>query len=207
MLNTTSTRLMVGVPAASAIVFGLFAVMTGLVSVTEVELAEDEPRVLEKYVYEEKLKDDPRPDRPKPEPIDTPKPPPPPKFANSTERVVVPVKAITGSAPTRIKFTSAKDLFVVPETTIDRDLEVVRPPIANYPAIALQRGIEGDCTVYFDVDVRGRPFNIVPECSDRVFNREARRAISKAEFAPKIYKGNQVVRKNVIYPVSFSLPD
>ncbi|HAW53392.1 MAG TPA: energy transducer TonB, partial [Hyphomonas sp.] len=44
-------------------------------------------------------------------------------------------------------------------------------------------------------------------CTDSVFKREAERAVSKVEFAPKIIRGKAAERRNVVYPLEFKLAD
>ena len=85
-----------------------------------------------------------------------------------------------------------------------RNIQVVRAPAPSVPAIALARGISGDCTVLFDVDRAGRPFNITAQCTDDVFRAEAIRAVSKAEFLPKVNaRGIPVEQQGAIYPLEF----
>jgi protein TonB len=87
----------------------------------------------------------------------------------------------------------------------DEDVRPISPPVLVYPAKAAQRLIEGTCDVRMDVSPRGEPFNIQPNCSHNVFNSEATRAMSRVQFRPKIYRGQAVERRNVIYPLVFDL--
>lgn len=73
------------------------------------------------------------------------------------------------------------------------------------PSAAMTRGISGSCDVIFDVDTRGRPFNIVAQCTDDLFAKEAARAVSKAEFLPKIRNGVAVEQRGAIYPIEFKM--
>lgn len=82
---------------------------------------------------------------------------------------------------------------------------VLRPPIPTFSTCAATRGIEGECQVFFDVDASGKPINVVPVCSNAVFNREAARAVSRAEFSPATIDGTPVKYPGVIYPMSFHL--
>ena len=94
-----------------------------------------------------------------------------------------------------------------PVAISDRDAQPIRPPAPSYPQRAAERGTEGSCDVRFDVDTRGRPYNISATCTDSVFKREAERAVSKVEFAPKIIRGKAAERRNVVYPLEFKLAD
>ena len=77
----------------------------------------------------------------------------------------------------------------------------------TYPSRAAERGIEGSCEVRFDVDTRGRPYNVQATCTDSIFKREAERAVGRVEFAPKIVRGQAAERRNVVYPLEFTLQD
>ena len=55
------------------------------------------------------------------------------------------------------------------------------------------------------MDTRGRPYNVEASCTDSVFKREAERAVSRVEFAPKIVRGQPAERRNVVYPLEFQL--
>jgi protein TonB len=86
-----------------------------------------------------------------------------------------------------------------------RDITPVRAPLPVMPSAAMTRGISGSCDVIFDVDTRGRPFNIVAQCTDDLFAKEAARAVSKAEFLPKIRNGVAVQQRSAIYPIEFKM--
>jgi len=87
----------------------------------------------------------------------------------------------------------------------DRNAQPLRPVIPTYPIRALERGTEGVCDVAFDIDVRGRPFNVNAACTKLIFKREAERAVSLAEFAPTLVNGQPVEQKGVVYPLGFSI--
>jgi protein TonB len=59
--------------------------------------------------------------------------------------------------------------------------------------------------VRFDVDTRGRPYNVQATCTDNIFKSEAERSVSRVEFAPTIVRGQAVERRNVVYPLEFKL--
>ncbi|MCA8901431.1 MAG: TonB family protein [Hyphomonas sp.] len=79
----------------------------------------------------------------------------------------------------------------------------VRPPLPVYPTSQASRGAEGDCEVRFSLSPRGLPFDVVATCTDPGFEREARRAVSKAEFLPQIRDGQPVESHNLVYPLEF----
>ncbi len=87
-----------------------------------------------------------------------------------------------------------------------RNIQVVRSPAPSMPVAAMTRGISGNCDVFFDVDTRGRPFNLDARCSDDIFRSEAIRAVGKAEFLPKVNaQGITVEQHGAIYPLVFEV--
>ena len=117
----------------------------------------------------------------------------------------LPTPQIQGAAPSAVKFDRVQSLDINPVAISDRDATPIRPPVPTYPSRAAERGTEGECTVSFNVDVRGRPYDVKADCTDSIFRREAVRAVSKVEFAPKIVKGQARERRNVVYPLVFKL--
>lgn len=92
-----------------------------------------------------------------------------------------------------------------PEThTVPRPLT---PPMPNFPLCASENGITGRCEVGFDVDETGKPQNVFALCSDIVFQREAIRAVTKAEFYPATIDGVPIAYPGVVYPIRFELAD
>lgn len=81
----------------------------------------------------------------------------------------------------------------------------ISPPRLTYPRRAAERGISGTCEVYFDLDARGKPMNVVAVCSNRLFQAEAERAIVQTEFVPKRVDGRPVEQRDMVYPLEFVL--
>lgn len=94
---------------------------------------------------------------------------------------------------------------VAPADVSDRYAQPISAPTPSFPQAAAQLGISGSCDVLFDVDTRGRPYNVVATCTDAIFKSEAERAISKVKFLPKIVNGKAVERVDVVYPLEFQL--
>lgn len=206
MLSNSWLRIGVGIPVAAVIVFGLFILMGRLISADYDPKDNVETRTIERITPEERTEDVRTRSRSKPKRIaSADKPPPPPKLSASKSDVNLPTPQIQGTAPTAVKFDRVQSLDVNPVAISDRDATPIRPPVVTYPTRAAERGTEGECTVSFNVDVRGRPYDVNADCSDSVFRREAVRAVSKVEFAPKIVKGQARERRNVVYPLVFKL--
>ena len=193
-------------PIAAVITFLLFIMMGALIVPKAIELKEKEFRTLERITPQDELQEVRRTQRTSARRIQTAdKPPPPPKLSAAKSNVNLPTPQIQGAAPSELKIGAVSSFAMDAVAVSDRDAQPIRPPLPSYPTRAAERGIEGDCEVRFDVDPRGKPYNIVADCTDDVFTREAERAVGKVEFAPKIVKGAPVGRKNVVYPLSFTL--
>ena len=208
MLNNPLLRLVIALGIAVPIVYALFMLMNYLISVKEVRLDESEQRVLSAITPQQQDSDVRVRQRSKPKRIDSAqKPPPPPKVSATKSQIDLPTPRIEGAAPTDLNLGRMDTLAIDPVAISDRDAQPIRPPTPSYPQRAAERGTEGSCEVRFDVDTRGRPYNITATCTDNVFKREAERAVSKVEFAPKIIRGQAAERKNVVYPLEFKLAD
>ena len=206
MFTNPLTRLLVGVAIAIPIVYLLFIVMSQLISVKEVNLEKGEQRVLTAITPQQQDSEVRTRQRSKPKRIDSAKkPPPPPKVSATKSNINLPTPQIEGAAPTELNLGRMQSLAIDPVAISDRDAQPIRPPVPTYPQRAAERGIEGTCEVRFDVDTRGKPYNIQATCSDNVFKREAERAVGRVEFAPKIVRGKAAERRNVVYPLEFKL--
>ena len=208
MFNSPFLRLLVAVGIAIPIVYLLFILMNALINVKEVKLDESEQRVLSAITPQQQDSDVRVRQRSKPKRLDSAqKPPPPPKVSATKSQINLPTPQIDGAVPTDLNLGRMDSLAIDPVAISDRDAQPIRPPTPSYPQRAAERGIEGNCEVRFDVDTRGRPYNVQATCSDSIFVREAERAVSKVEFAPKIIRGKAAERKNVVYPLEFKLAD
>ena len=206
MLANPLTRFLVGVAIAIPIVYLLFVMMSSLISVKEVNLEKSEQRVLTAITPQKQDSEVRTRQRSKPKRIESAqKPPPPPKVSATKSNINLPTPKIEGAAPTELNLGRMQSLAIDPVAISDRDAQPIRPPTPSYPQRAAERGIEGSCEVRFNVDTRGRPYDVVASCTDSVFKSEAERAVSKVEFAPKIIRGKAAERKNVVYPLEFKL--
>lgn len=208
MFSNPLIRLVVGIPTAAVIVYGLFRLMGILISVDEVAFDERNQVRLKAITPQRESTEIRSNARTKPKKLDSAKkPPPPPKLSAAKSDVNLPSPEIQGAAPTEIKFDRAMNLAFDTVAINDRDAQPIRPPLPTYPRRALERGTEGSCDVRFDVDTRGKPYNVVADCTDSIFKREAEKAVARVEFAPKIVKGKPAERRNVVYPLQFELSD
>lgn len=206
MFTNPILRLIIGIPLAAIVVYLLFTFMYSMIN-QEYQQPEDvEQRVLERITPAEDDTEVRTRARNKAQRIQSAdKPPPPPKMSATRSDIDLPTPNIQGSAPTELNIDRLDSLAIDPVAISDRDAQPIRPPVPTYPTRAAERGIEGTCEVRFDVDTRGRPYNVQATCSDSVFKREAERAVSRVEFAPKIVRGQAAERRNVVYPLEFRL--
>ncbi len=208
MFGNSTIRLAIGLPIAAVVTYLLFIGMNFLISKDYIEPPNEEARVIERITPQDENQDINRRARSKPRKLNSAdKPPPPPKLSTSKADIDLPTPNIRGAAPTELKFDRMAALAIDPVAISDRDAQPIRPPVPTYPSRAQERGTEGSCDVRFDVDTRGRPYNIEATCTDNIFRREAVRAVSKVEFAPKIIRGKAAERRNVVYPLEFRLAD
>ncbi len=206
MFQNPLIRVLAGFAIAAPIVYGLFMMMNALISVTEIRVDKGEQRVLAAITPQQQDSDVRTRQRAKPKRLDSAKkPPPPPKVSATKSNINLPTPQIAGAAPTELNLGRMESLAIDPVAISDRDAQPIRPPQPSYPQRAAERGTEGSCDVRFDVDTRGRPYNVVATCTDNVFKREAERSVSRVEFAPKIIRGQAAERKNVVYPLEFNL--
>ncbi len=73
----------------------------------------------------------------------------------------------------------------------------------HYPQCGLSYGLEGECDVLFDVLPDGTTANILPVCTNRIFERDAAYAVSRWTFQPP----GDGPRPAVVNRLSFRLGD
>jgi protein TonB len=133
------------------------------------------------------------------------KPPPPPRPSVET-RGSAPVFTFPAPDNSGLEMSKIKPPAVRVTALAGRNIQVVRAPAPSVPSGAITRGISGSCDVLFDVDTRGRPFNLTAQCTDDIFRAEAIRAVSKAEFLPKVSQsGVAVEQQGAISPSAFEV--
>ncbi len=206
IVTSRSVRLMSCIVPAAAVTYGLFLGMRALIATENFVLPERTVHTLEPF-YEQIESTESRPVRPSfvlPDVVLPPEMPPIDRLTTEGK-----FEGVVFHMPRTIKTPEAAREFGnnFPKVLDLRELRPVSAPVVTYPANAVRRGLEGRCDVRMDVTPMGRPYNVRAVCSDRVFVREAERAVSKVEFIPKLAGGQRVGRKNVVYPVEFQLPD
>lgn len=206
MFNSPLGRFLVSFAIAAPIAILIFLFMSMLIAVDEISLDAKESRILTAITPQSNDSDVRTRQRAKPQRIDAAaKPPPPPKQSATKSSINLPTPKIDGAVPQNLDLGRMKSLAIDPVAVSDRDAQPIRPPTPSYPQRAQERGLSGSCDVRFDVDTRGKPYNVSATCSDSMFKSEAERSVSRVEFAPKIVRGKAVERRNVVYPLEFNI--
>lgn len=79
---------------------------------------------------------------------------------------------------------AAERKAAVPEGALVTPLTPINRAGPRYPLCALDYDLEGYCDMVFDVLPDGTTANILPVCSNRIFERDAAYAVSRWTFAP-----------------------
>lgn len=88
---------------------------------------------------------------------------------------------------------------------VDRDAELIQPPMVEYPRAALWFGMTGYCEVHFTLDPDGYPVNPTPLCSHDVFCWKSKHAVAELRMKPAIKNGRADYRSNIVYPIEFTI--
>lgn len=201
-----ATRLTLGLPIAAGVTGALFLLMRALIFTEPGQLpeaAED----LRFDINPEVTRTPPR-DPLTPDEIDRVDPPPP--------TPVIPRESADLPQESLVTIVGPLPDFDTPRITSsnvsidvsDRNAQpLVRIP-PSYPPRLNERGIEGRCTMQFDVSPDGAPMNIrATACTHSGFERPSTRAIERWRYSPKIQDGVAVARYGVVTDIDFNLTD
>lgn len=198
-------RLLVGAPLAAIVTFLLFTLMQILIfeDGTPLEEAGDDIRISIAEAPEEiqaRVRD---------ANIDqvedvTPPPPPPAIERARADQPNESMSTIVGGLPEfdRPSLAGGDISFDVS----DRDAQpLVRIP-PQYPPRAAERGLEGRCSVEFDVTPEGNPTNVrILSCTNSVFERETIRAVERWRYEPRVQDGTPQWRRGVQTQFDYNL--
>jgi protein TonB len=200
-------RLVVGVPVAAIITVVLFFVMTRLILVEGAPIDEDvEDRNFsindEVQEVEARRRDTTIEDVQQVDP-----PPPPPQIERQrAEQPSEGLATVMGAIPEFEAPQLGSD--TVNFSVSDRDAQPLVRIEPQYPMRAAERGVEGQCTVQFDVTPDGTPTNIeVLNCTSSLFDRAVIRAVERWRYNPKVVDGVPVARRGVRTQFDFNLSD
>lgn len=221
MFSNPIVRFGIGVPAAFILAVSLFMLMERLIRIDQIcppgavmspatgKCVKQDQRSLRNIFAEKAVVDQVRSNRKAPKKLNKAnKPPPPPKMSATKQNIDLPKANIQGAAPTEIKFERVTGINIGAVSVSDRDAQPVRPPnIGPLQRVMTRIGKSAECEVSLDVDVQGKPFNVVANCNVKQYERAAVQSVSKAEFAPKIVKGKAVGRRGVVYPFELRMEE
>lgn len=102
--------------------------------------------------------------------------------------------------------------FLIPANTIKPNISVegflpIDMVIPEYPALALQNGIEGWVQVQFTIDIHGHIIQpqIIARSPSRVFDRSVLAALKKSHYRPQVLNGEPVIVQGVTELFRFTL--
>jgi len=204
MIRGRERRFLASLLPAAFVTCGLYLAMTELIRTDEVVLVEKPQRILTDITPEREIDDTVR-IKWTPAPIvnvNLPPMPPVTRKDSKVEGLPVPVIGPGDWGLTRevINFQPPP-----PQPMGERTARPVRLPAASYPQSMAARGLEGTCNVHFSLSARGLPYDIDASCSHPGFEKEAAKAVGKAEFLPEIRQGVPVQSHNYVYPMEFRL--
>ncbi|MEE2567372.1 energy transducer TonB [Hyphobacterium marinum] len=201
----TIVRLVVGIPIAAIVTFALFMLMRVLIF-TDVAFDEEERPDLRFDINPEVERLNARSRDTSIEDVNRVDPPPPPPQIER-QAADLPTESLT-TIVGRIPEFEAPQLNNnnVSFNVSDRNAQpLVRIP-PNYPPRAAERGLEGTCTMQFDVTPDGTPTNIVAtSCTSSMFERASIRAVERWRYSPKVENGVPVARRGVVTDIEFRM--
>jgi len=197
-------RFLTSLAPAAIVTLGLFATMTQLIRVDEVELPKVVQRPLSTITPQREPSDPVRTDRKPVTPLNVELPPMPPVSKIDPGVSGFPVPVIQPGNWTLLRET-IRFAPPAPQAMGERLAQAIRPPVASYPRSMASKGLEGTCDVHFSLSTRGLPYDVTANCSHAGFEKEAVRAVSRAEFLPEIRQGVPVESHNYVYPMEFRL--
>ncbi len=201
-------RILIGLGVGGSVTFLLFVVMAYLIK-SEVKLPEESETKVVEFVMA-KPEDDLRVrDRRLPKPPPPPKNPPPPQV-RKVAKVQKPVKNLNlnlGKFDANVNTGTYLGSMNQAGNLSDGDaipMVIIQP---QYPRKAAMEGIEGWVRFEFTVAPDGSPqdVQVIDAKPRRIFERDARKAIYKWKFKPKVVDGKAVAQPNMKYTMEFKL--
>tara|TARA_R110002072_G_scaffold149527_3_gene297419 strand:- start:722 stop:1339 length:618 start_codon:yes stop_codon:yes gene_type:complete len=203
----TIVRLIIGIPVAAIVTFALFMLMRTLIF-TDATLDEEAAEDLRFDINPEVERLDARTRDTSIEDVDRVDPPPPPPQIErqAADLPTESLNTIVGRIP---EFEAPQlNNSNVSFNVSDRNAQpLVRIP-PQYPPRAAERGLEGSCTMTFDVTPDGTPTNIVAtSCTSSMFERASIRAVERWRYSPKVQDGVPVARRGVVTDINYTLAE
>ncbi|WP_300528169.1 TonB family protein [Maricaulis sp.] len=191
-------------PAAAIITVALFLLMRSLIDIGPVPLIETDERVpVEMNVEVDPV--EPRTGR-EFEIVDPVDPPPPVETSEVDRAVPDPV------SPAENFTTPPIDDPVLEEFSgripVDGDPTPTVRVSPVYPTVLADRGVEGQCTMMFDIMPNGRTSNVrALDCTNRGFERASIRAVQNWRYDPQVRNGEPVIYRGATTQLIYELGD
>jgi protein TonB len=191
-------------PLAGLITISLAALMAYLISVE----GEPGPSVneIDYELFPRVTVIDPVPDEPL-APVDAVDPPPPPPVIDipraglpdtGMEVVIGELPPVSGGEISAERVAFAGTANPTPTVRI--------PPV--YPPRALERGVEGYCSMIFDVGTDGTPINVrASYCTSSLFERNSVRAVQRWRYTAAMDNGSPVIQRGVTAQIDYEITD
>lgn len=200
-------RLLIGIPVAIIVTFGLFMLMRTLISVEEVPI-EEAGEELSFDITQEVEEINARTRDTSIDDVQTVDPPPPPPQVErqAADLPTESLSTIVGSIP---EFdTPELNSGNVSFNVSDRDAQpLVRIP-PQYPIRAAERGLEGYCDMRFNVSPDGTPVDIqAVNCTSSLFQRASIRAVERWRYSQRIVDGVPQMRRGVETRIDYQMAD
>lgn len=195
-------KAIVNISLACITTFTLFVLMAKLIEQDEVSLTVLQPPYIPTVIqqeYDEKTIFKPTV-KPMPKTVKAPTTPPPEQIAASEPNNQFAIGPIVPKS----------ELIVDTHVGQGNTNHLARPVIRidpNYPADAARDGIEGWVTLSFDLTPQGSVtnINVIEAQPKRTFNREAKRALAKWKYQPKLENGVPVAQSGLQVMLTFAL--
>ncbi len=202
-------RVLIGLILGAGITFGLFILMSFLVSGGDGEFEKKEYPTIDygSVEIEPEVKRKERRTPKKPPPPDEPPPPETQKVSKVTNPNIQQMNIKMSKLDVSV---GAGGMFIGNmEQMMNQDGEAIPMVIIQpqYPRKAAMEGIEGYVRFKFTVKPDGyaKDIEIIDAKPRRIFEREARRAIYKWKFKPRVVDGKAVEQPNMYYTLEFKL--
>ena len=197
-------RTPVVLPVAAAVTVGLFVLMNNLIDIGPV--APDPVQELPPIVIMFDIKPEEPRERMTIEELDPVAPPPP---VQRLDVDIAPVEAVTSEVswhlpPVEVAALNHSGGLV----NIDRNpVPSVRvPPV--YPPAALSRGLEGQCSMLFDITPQGTTTNVrALDCTSSLFERAAINSVSRWRYNPQMQDGQPTLFRGATTQIVFSVSE
>lgn len=202
-------RLLIALPFAIGICFGLFSVMALMVDNGHHRAVEPSESLRFDMVMVENEQTSQRRQRSVPEQPKAPEPPPESQISQAQSEVAS-VTPLT-SMPSLGLDTGVSGLAINAPTFSDFGSNQQAMPLyrvePRYPSSALRQGAEGYVVMSFTIDPTGRAVDVKVEQANprRLFEREAIRALRKWKYQPKVVEGKAIAQLGQTVRLEFKL--